>query len=280
MSIKLIFLAIFSTFSLSASCQYYYKDLVSTQQINNNYRLFRQNKIKLVKLKSYQGANPIEEGFICEQRVNLARNEVVTYTKTANSPESFFTAIYNAQGLLVRTSDSTTDAVSTTRFSYSSTGKLELLNTETHATDKSSVSSETHRWEYRNNQPYRMFRTKNNTDTASFFFTLDEQGNPSDEEQKTGKIQSRKMFYYYDEKNRLTDIVQYSLSAKRLLPNYIFEYENDGELSTMTIVPDGTNDYQKWYYKYDDGGLRLVEFCYNKRNELLGKIEYDYEMSR
>ncbi|MEO6917022.1 MAG: hypothetical protein ABI151_16545 [Chitinophagaceae bacterium] len=277
---KLLFLAALMTLTLSASSQYYYKDLVSTQQINNTYRLLRQNKIKLVKLKSYQGAVPIEEGFICEQRVNLARNEVVTYTKTANSPETFFTAIYNAQGSLVRTTDSTAEAVSTTRFTYNNAGKLELLNTETHATDKSSVSSESHRWEYRNNQPYRMFRTKNDVDTASFYFTVDQKGNLSEEEQKTGKFLSRKMFYYYDEKNRLTDIVQYSPLAKRLLPNYVFEYEDNGELSTMTVVPEGSNDYQKWYYKYDEGGLRLVEFCYDRKNELLGKIEYDYQFAK
>ena len=88
------------------------------------------------------------------------------------------------------------------------------------------------------------------------------------------------MFYYYDDKNRLTDIVRFNEKLKQLLPDYIFEYEDNGELSTMTVIPEGSSDYQKWYYKYDDSGLRLAEFCYNKKTELLGKIEYDYEASR
>jgi hypothetical protein len=48
----------------------------------------------------------------------------------------------------------------------------------------------------------------------------------------------------------------------------------------MTVVPEGSDDYQKWYYTYDDNGLKQAEFCYNKKNQLLGKIEYSYQFSR
>ena len=173
MSINVFFLSVLVTLTSTVQCQYYYKDLVSTQQINNTYRQLRQNKIKLVKLKSYQGNVPVEEGFVCEQRVNLAKNEVVTYTKTTNSPETYFTAIYNAQGLLSKTTDSSEESVSTTKYSYSNTGKLELMSNETHASDKSSESTETHHWEYKNNLPFRMTRIKGNTDSATIYFTIE-----------------------------------------------------------------------------------------------------------
>ena len=280
MSIKLLMLSGLALLALSVNGQFYYKDLVSTRQINNNYRLYRQNKIKVVKLKSYQGNVPVQEGFICEQRVSNSGNEIVTYTKTANSPESFFTARYDQKGQLVHAVDSTEETVTTTRYTYNNTGKLESINSETRAGDNSSRTTELHQWEYRNNAPYRMFRKKNGTDTASVFFVIDEKGIVTEEETKGGKLPQKKLYYYYDDKNRLTDIVQYNQAVKRMLPNYIFEYEEDGEISTMTVVPEGTNEYQKWYYKYDDGGLRLIEFCYNKKNELLGKIEYDYQASR
>ena len=45
---------------------------------------------------------------------------------------------------------------------------------------------------------------------------------------------------------------RYHEKAKRLLPDYMFEYEENGELSTMTVVPEGSSDYQKYYYKYDE----------------------------
>jgi hypothetical protein len=74
--------------------------------------------------------------------------------------------------------------------------------------------------------------------------------------------------------------VRFNAKAQRLLPDYIFEYEENGDLSTMMVVPEGSSDYQKWYYKYDEGGLKLIDFCYNKRNELQGKIEYQYTTGR
>lgn len=280
MFIKFSVLSVFTLFVLSSKGQFYYKDLVSTLQINSNFHLLKQNKIKLVKLKSYQGNMPVEEGFVCEQRVNLSRNEVVTYTKTSNSPESYFTASYNLQGLLSKTIDSSEESVSTARYSYNNSGKLEWITSETRATDNSPGSIETHHWEYKNDKPFRMIRKKSAFDSTIIYFTIDEKGNVSVEEPKGGKTPARKTFYYYDDKNRLTDIVRFNEKLKQLLPDYIFEYEDEGQIATMTVVPEGSNDYQKWYYKYDDGGLRLVEFCYNKRQELLGKVEYDYEPSR
>ena len=89
------------------------------------------------------------------------------------------------------------------------------------------------------------------TDSALIYFTIDEKGNVAEEEVRGSKIPVRRMFYYYDDKNRLTDIVRFNEKLKQLLPDYIFEYEDNGELSTMTVVPEGSNDYQKWYYKYD-----------------------------
>lgn len=278
MSIKNFLICAFALISLAANGQFYYKDLVSTQQINTNYRLYRQNKIKLVKLKSYQGSTPVQEGFVCEQRVSNSGNEIVTYTRTSNSPESFFTATYNSQGQIVQAVDSSEEAVTTTKYLYNGSAKLERMSSETRARDNSSSTTEVHQWEYRNNLPVRMHRKKNTTDTSSVYFTLDEKGNVTEEEVKGGRLPAKKLYYYYDEKNRLTDIVQYNQAVKRMLPNYLFEYEDNGELSTMTVVPEGTNDYQKWYYKYDDGGLRLVEFAYNRKNELLGKIEYEYQV--
>ena len=67
-----------------------------------------------------------------------------------------------------------------------------------------------------------------------------------------------------------------SVRAKRLLPMDMFEYEN-GKVSSSLVVPEeGSSSYQKWYYVYDDKGLKAKDFCYNKEKELLGSIEYQY----
>ena len=267
-------------FSLPAYSQFYYKDQVATREIISRFQLYKINKVNAVKLNSFQGEEPVTEGFVCEQRVNPTQNQLVTYTKTADAGESYLTAVYNNQGLLTKAVDSTEETVSTSNYNYDGNKRLVQLGIETKARDNSSQSSEKHLWEYTaQGKPVQMIRIRNGRDTTFVHFTLDDNGNVIEEESfKQGKSEG-KVYYYYDDKHRLTDVVRYNVKARRLLPDYIFEYE-DEELSSMTLVPEGSDDYQKWYYTYDENGLKQADFCYNKKNVLLGKIEYKYQMGR
>lgn len=263
---------------ITASGQYYYKDLLSTQQINETFKLYQQNKVGAVTLNSYQGSTPVTEGFECEQKVNLSKRQVVTYTKTADAGATYLTAYYNPQGLLVQSVDSSAETVSTSLYTYASNNRLVLLAQQTHATDSSSASTEKHIWQYASNgNPQQMIRIKDGSDSTIVRCTADEKGNITEEETIHRGTSLGKTFYYYDANNRLTDIVRYNARAGRLMPDYVFEYEENGELSAMTVVQEGSNDYQKWYYKYNEGGLKAVEFCYNKKSVLLGKVEYTYK---
>ena len=266
--------------SLPAYSQFYYKDQVATREIISRFQLYKANKVNAVKLNSFQGEEPVTEGFVCEQKVNPAQNQLVTYTKTADAGESYLTAVYNNQGLLTKAIDSTEETVSTSNYSYDANKRLVQLAIETKAKDNSSQSSEKHLWEYNaQGKPVKMIRIRNGRDTTLVHFTLDDNGNVIEEESfKQGKSEG-KVYYYYDDKHRLTDVVRYNVKARRLLPDYIFEYE-DEELSSMTLVPEGSDDYQKWYYTYDENGLKQADFCYNKKNVLLGKIEYQYQFGR
>ena len=260
--------------------QFYYKDQVATMDIISRFQLYKINKVNEVKLNSFQGEEPVTEGFVCEQKVNPAKNQLVTYTKTADAGESYLTAIYNNDGLLARATDSTEETVSTSNYSYDANKRLVELSIQTKARDNSSQSSEKHIWEYNaQGKPVKMIRTRNGRDTTLVRFMLDENGNVIEEEAFKQGVSEGKVYYYYDDKHRLTDVVRYNVKARRLLPDYIFEYEDD-ELSTMTLVPEGSDDYQKWYYTYDEKGLKQADFCYNKKNVLLGKIEYKYQYGR
>jgi hypothetical protein len=267
-------------FSLPAYSQFYYKDQVATRDIISRFQLYKVNKVNAVKLNSFQGEEPVTEGFVCEQKVNPAQNQLVTYTKTADAGESYLTAVYSNQGLLAKAIDSTEETVSTSNYTYDGNKRLVQLSIETKARDNSSQSSEKHLWEYSaQGKPVRMTRVRNGRDTTLVHFTLDDNGNVIEEESfRQGKSEG-KVYYYYDDKHRLTDVVRYNVKARRLLPDYIFEYE-DEELSSMTLVPEGSDDYQKWYYTYDENGLKQADFCYNKKNVLLGKIEYKYQFGR
>ena len=121
-----------------------------------------------------------------------------------------------------------------------------------------------------------MLKVKNGNDTTFVRFVLDEKGNVAEERAMRTKTDLPVIYYYYDTDSRLTDIVRYSLKAKRLLPDNIFEYGDDGRTSSMLVVPDGSNDYLKWLYDYNEKGLKARESCISRQKELLGKIEYQY----
>lgn len=262
--------------TFSGFCQYYYKDILTAQQVNHTYLLYKTNKITSIKLNSFQGNTPVTEGFICEQKVSST--QVNTYTKTADAGESFLTASYNLKALLIKTVDSTVETISTTVYEYDADDHILRVSNETHARDQSSMTTEIHSWEYSSTgKPVKMYRIRNNKDSVLINFMIDEKSNVSEETVVKG-APPEKIYYYYDDQNRLTDIVRYNNKARRLLPDYIFEYEEDGELATMVVVPEGSSDYLKWYYKYDEAGLKAADFCYNRKKELQGKIEYSYNV--
>jgi len=121
-----------------------------------------------------------------------------------------------------------------------------------------------------------MLRVKNGVDTTYITFVLDENGNVAEENSVRNNVSLPSYYYYYDGQNRLTDVVSYNVKAKRLLPIYIFEYNADNQISSMLVVPEGSDDYQKWIYEYNGRMLKVKETCINKRKQIVGRVEYQY----
>ena len=108
-------------------------------------------------------------------------------------------------------------------------------------------------------------------------FVYDEKGNVAEEIWvKNGKEFDR-IFYYYDDLNQLTDIVRFNKKAGRLLPDYMFEYSEDGDVIQKIFVPVNSVDYQIWRYQYDEKGLKIREALFDRDKQLVGKIEYRYQ---
>jgi hypothetical protein len=85
-----------------------------------------------------------------------------------------------------------------------------------------------------------------------------------------------KFYYYYDNKNRLTDIVQATEYSKSLKPDYMYEYNSTGQITQMTAVEEGSNNYFVWKYSYDNG-MRVKEKCFTNEKRLMGSITYEYK---
>jgi hypothetical protein len=273
---KILFLPLLLLFSLGSSAQYYYKDIIGTQETKQIMLAYLKNKVSKVNLTSYDGDNTRTEDFFVEQLFSPAVLSLKTTTRSGVSDESVLITFINAQGQVVKTIDSSDIMVSTTSYSYNADGTLAATSNATNDTSKTSLSEE-HIWQYSNGKVSKMLRIKNKIDTAVVTFKLDDKGNVSEEQSFRKGIKSEPVYYYYDSKNRLTDIVRYNTKAKRLLPEYMFEYSDINQIIQKITVPANGSNYLIWRYQYDDRGLKVKEAIFDRYKQLTGKIEYNYQ---
>lgn len=260
---------------LAAHSQFYYKDLVTVQQTNSLWNTLKSSKIRTVTVQSFEANNQPSEGFSVKQ--DISGDRIVTITQSPANGTSEMTATYNAAGRLVQTVDTSADYYSTTQYDYDGSGRITTITNNSRSGEFTSV--EVHSWSYdAAGRPVRMLRIRNNTDTTYVNFVLDEKGNPVEEHAVRRKLEEPVIYYYYDDKNQLTDIVRYNQKAGRLLPTHVFSYTPQGRIAGMLLVPEGSNEYQRWFYDYDERGLKVRERVFNKRQELMGKVEFTYGM--
>jgi hypothetical protein len=113
-----------------ASAQYYYSDIISTRQINAQYHLLKTNSIKSVELSSFERNSEPTDGFKGNQKIEQKENKVVTYTRTNGTGETFFTAWYNNQDMLIHSIDSSQEAVDESFYEYDAQNRLLLIRTK------------------------------------------------------------------------------------------------------------------------------------------------------
>jgi YD repeat-containing protein len=279
-SFPFIVLTILMTILLAreSTAQYYYKDLVATRQNTAQWKLFRDSRVRSVRLNSFEGDGQPTEGFQGEQEVTGDFSLITTHTKTSRTTESWIIAAYSSRGLPIKITDTSDTYRSITDYQYDAQGRVLSITNTSIETDNHVKDQEQHLWQYdAQGKPTGMLKIKNGNDTTFIRFVTDEKGNIAEERAVRNKADLPVIYYYYDADNRLTDIVHYSLRAQRLLPSTIFTYDQGERLASMLVVPEeGNPDYQKWLYEYNEKGLKIKEACFNKRRELLGRIEYQY----
>jgi YD repeat-containing protein len=244
------FLILFMT--NDAMAQYYYKDILLTRQTNQIWKTFKENKISSVKLISYESNGSPTEGFDCRQTIAADFSTINTYTHSSSSSVSDLLAYYDAKGL-IKTVDTSDTYQSTSDYEYDADGKILSITNTSVETDNHIKNTEKHIWKYNQQSvPISMLKIKDNVDTTYVQFTIDEKGNITEEKAMRNGNTLPIVYYYYNSDNLLTDIVRYNARAQRLLPDYIFEYDAKGRLSSMIFVPGGSSNYQNWLYQYDE----------------------------
>jgi hypothetical protein len=277
--LSLIFFFFMGSSSLMG--QYYYQDIITNRNNHDQFQLLKKARVTRMTGKSLEGSGEPTEGFLMEQVFNSSYSQVKTATQLPGSPKTVLVNYYNGQGFLYRTVDSNDNSTSVYDYKYNDKGELAAIVNSARSSADKVKSSESHNWFYKDGgAPEKMLRIREGTDTMEVRFVSDEKGRVTEEHVYNRNVPGNKVYYYYDDAGRLTDIVRFQEKLGRLIPDYTFDYSEDGRLSEMMVVQQGGKDYLTWRYQYSEQGLKQKESCFTRQKRLAGSVEYSYEMKK
>ncbi len=267
--------------SVSLNAQYYYKDIIGTQEINQTIKLYLNNKVLSAEATGFEGDGIKNSDFSETHNFFADRNvlKISSRNKTTITNQYYR---FDTKELLTSISDTSSSVISTTTYNYDDKNNPVIIKNIVTDTEDSIYVNEVHQWFYNaEGRPVRMLRIVNNNDTTDVRFTLDGKENVIEELPFIKKISREKTYYYYDGKNRLTDIVRFNVKAGRLLPDYMFEYSDHNQvIQKITTLSTMGLGYLIWRYVYDDKGLKTKEASFNRDKTMIGKIEYSYRFGQ
>lgn len=259
-----------------ANGQYYYNDIVANTLSNQQFKLIKQARIKTIKAISYEPSGEVTQGFNIEQAISPDFRKTVTTTSLQDNSSSTLTVTYE-NNRVKKSVDINHKVETSNTFTYNEKGLPITITSNTTDTAVKITSNEVHIWYYNaNNIPASLLKIKNKVDTTFIEFVYDEKGNVGEELWKRKGRVFETYYYYYNDKNQVTDIVRFNTRAKQMLPDFLYEYDDKGRINKMTQVTNGGSNYLVWTYTYNDKGLKETEVCYNKQKQLVGRIEYGY----
>jgi hypothetical protein len=279
MSKKLFIAAILlTTIQYSAIAQYYYKDILGTKQVMTERKALQDQKKRTVSVKSFESDGTASTGFFCEKQISKDYRKIETYTKSLATGRSIVTSFFSKNGLLLKTTDSSETNFSSITYAYDNKNNITSITSVSRSNDDDFVTSllEVRKYTYNDRSlPVKMMLVRNSKDSMEVDFTIDDKGNISEEQEVA--VYGKHYYYYYDDSSRITDIVRYNLVKQKAIPDFIFEYNDAGQMVQMIATEEGiSGNYYLWKYSYV-GDLRTEDKCFSKEKQLQGYFQYDYE---
>lgn len=259
-----------------ASGQYYYNDILATQQSQQQYQLLRTAKVKKMQAISYEEDHTPTEGFKLEQELSLDGKKLVTRTANISGKTSEVTSFFEL-GKLKKTQSYSNGIENKMEYGYDEKGQVKLFTLTTVDTSMNYKTVETREWHMNAAGQFTdVLKIKNRSDSSLGNFIYDENGNLVEEHWKKKNKEIETYYYYYNNAKQLTDIVRFNTRLKKLMPDYQFEYDEKGKLIQMTQLA-ANGKYFAWKYGYNEKGLKISETCSDNKKLVIGSIEYKYE---
>jgi antitoxin component YwqK of YwqJK toxin-antitoxin module len=273
---KILF-PLFLLFTGTLQAQYYYNDIIGTKETTRQMQVYNANKVRTVTAKGVDSYNRAASDFSEFQEIK-DNGRTLKITSFTNGNRMIYFNRFDEQGRLKSITDSSGDVQNITTYEYDEAGRISRVLNRTKDSANDFTQDEVHQYIYGNtNNPVKMWRIINGHDSTEVRFSPDENGNTGDERSFKRGIESGVVYYYYDDKNRLSDIVRYNTRLKKLMPDIMFEYdESDRVIQRITTTSALHLNYLIWRYIYDEKGLKSKEALFNNDKELTGRIEYAY----
>jgi len=256
--------------------QYYFNDIIATQQSQLQYQLLRTNKVKKITAISYEEDKTPTEGFKLEQELSVDGKKMVTHSSNISGKTSETTSFFEL-GKLKKTQTYSNNIENKMEYGYDAHGRNNFFTLTTIDTSMKYHSVETHEWHYNSlGRLTDVLKIKNGVDSSYASFIYDEEENLVEEHWKKKNKELETYYYYYNKAHQLTDIVRFNAKLRKLIPDYQYEYDEKGRVIQMTqLAANGA--YFKWKYVYNEKGLKVSEICSDYKNLIVGSIEYRYE---
>lgn len=278
---KILLLSLSMLFAPALWSQYYYNDILGTAESNQQMKTYIAAKVRTVSATGFdnRGAKAADFSEFHEIKENGKALKISTF-RNLNKTVTY--SRFDEQLRLIINADSFSVIQNFTTYQYDNAGRvIKVENTvKDSANDFNQV--ETHNWTYNGSgKPEKMWRIINNAagvDSLEVRFTIDDDGNVSEERGYKRGVETNFVYYYYDEKNRLSDVVRYNKTLKKLVPDFMFEYDdNDRMIQKTTTTSDREVGYLIWRYIFNENGLKTKEALFvNDSKQFTGKIEYSY----
>jgi YD repeat-containing protein len=291
---KNIAFLIASLVSTTINAQFYYNDILGTREISNRMKVYLVARVQSVTATGYDPMGTKSPDFNEWQDVQSNGSVLKITTRNGQSVSRTYYRFDNTTRL-VQARDSATDVESNTTYSYDANDNLVNIRTSTKDALHDFDQTKERQWEYKEGKPVKLLLIVNGTDSLEYIFTVDAHKNVTDEmiSHRGGTLSKldylydpNKIYYFYDDQNRMTDITKYNVKADRLLPDFMFTYDDKNQVIQRITVLSSARipDYFTWRYAYNEKGLKTKEVLYGKKKELTddlkGKIEYSYTFAQ
>ncbi|TAD90939.1 MAG: hypothetical protein EAY75_04055, partial [Bacteroidetes bacterium] len=247
----------------TASAQYYYQDVLASKKTSQNFATFKAANIKRMAATSFEKDGTETENFSIAQLINQRDQTLTTITKSNFTGSYTMLTYFDPNNRVKQVVDSGVNIVNKTSYEHNAKGQLLAINTisfEPSDTNRYSVTEQRRYLWNANKQISAATVVKNGVDTTKIEFVYDPgSSNPALERWYRAGKKIETWYYYYDDAGRLTDVVRYNATAKRMLPDYVFEYNEKGQLVKQTIVLPGSNFYRNTVFEYNAQGLKTAE---------------------